>query len=332
MVGAALGCSVAIVSSVGRKWVDVADNVATQIRKELLRSGGSDAGTSLATAERWRVKVADATITYYTRGTLYSTTSPSLDADLERAWALIGSLCSSQFRPTNRAFMIGLDETGKSEPIGHLMLVGALVPREMAEEVERVVGLAQTKKRHRDEYWEGLASELDEFRVRGLDYSVERARPSDIDRYKLNELMDIRYERILRQLLLRTDPRETRVVVDDYGVRDTLRRYLDGLRDGGAEVVVGKRADDSYLETRVASVLAKRERLNELRALNQAREFQIGGLPLGSGSAQRGDTQAWMRGWKESGKPWPWFVRESYGAVRKLDGATAPKKRSPPYR
>jgi hypothetical protein len=49
--------------------------------------------------------------------------------------------------------------------------------------------------------------------------------------------------------------------------------------------------------------------------------FAIDGLSVGSGSASNQQTLKWLTAWKASGRPWPWYIKQSYATIRKLDGA-----------
>ncbi|MGH2710301.1 MAG: hypothetical protein ACRDH9_03740, partial [Actinomycetota bacterium] len=132
------------------------EGLATKVREHLVVEGGLAVGDAAGPAEVWRVRFRDTTFTYFTTGTLYSTASPSEDPGVSRVWGFIDGGTAPRFLATDRELLIGLDETGKSEPVGHLVLAGALVPRVLAQDVERVVGLAQTKKKHPDTYWDEL--------------------------------------------------------------------------------------------------------------------------------------------------------------------------------
>ncbi|GIV01001.1 MAG: hypothetical protein KatS3mg014_2616 [Actinomycetota bacterium] len=153
-----------------------------------------------------------------------------------------------------------------------------------------------------------------------------------IDRYNINRLLDVTYQRILNVFFRRAQPGLARIAVDDYGVGETLERFLRALGNQGAEVVVEAGADDHYLEARVASVLAKREREKVLEAINRKPEFQVDGLSVDSGNAGNPQTLAWLRAWKATGRPWPWFIRRSFGTIRELDGAEPRRKEEPPLR
>ncbi len=319
-------------ASSGRKWLNVPEGVAASVREHLVKEGGIDAGDTLGPAEAWRVKFSDTTITYYRKGTLYSTASPTRDPAVERAWAFIEAGSGPRFVPSDRAFLIGLDETGKGELVGHVILVGALVPAALADEVERIVALAETKTRHSERYWDELFVELDSLKSQGLDFIIEKIPPWVVDRFNLNRLLDVTYQRILNVFFREARPELIRIVVDDYGVGPTLGRFLRALENQGAEVAVESGADDRYLETRVASVLARREREKVLQAINRKPDFAVDGLRVGSGNAGNAQTLAWLKAWKASGQPWPWFIKRSFRTIYELDGASPPKKREPPIR
>ncbi len=47
----------------------------------------------------------------------------------------------------------------------------------------------------------------------------------------------------------------------------------------------------------------------------------------GAGSAK---TLAWLKAWKTTGQPWPWFIKRSPRTICELDGTPRPKKRELP--
>ncbi len=302
----------------GQKWTGIPEPVAEQIRQYLLREGGLQDENLRGGAEAWRVRFSDATITYYKSGTLYST--PSKDPSVHRAWQFIGSLAGPRYRPSAKSFIVGFDETGKGEVIGHTVLVGVLIPSDLSVELERLVSVSDTKQKREVAYWDELFRQIDSYKGRGLRFIIEKIPPWHVDRYNLNKIMDVVYQRILSVFFRHADPREVRVVMDDYGVGPTLRRYLRALGNAGLEVIVTPGADESFLEARVASVIAKREREKVVEALRKSVEYQVGGLTVGSGNAGDAETVAWLKAWKSNGKPWPWFIKRSFKTIRTLDG------------
>jgi ribonuclease HII len=320
------GDTIDAVGARGRKWVDVPTDRAMQVHDYLLANGGLNRNLA-SVSEHWRVRFEDATFTYYATGTLFCTTSPSRSVHVAGIWAFIDAAVPLRFRRGNRPYTIGLDETGKSEVIGPLVLTAAVIPTAAAGDLETIVGLAETKTRHADKYWLDLRAELEALDGPGADFLIEKVPPDVIDGYNLNSILDVTYARIVRAVGDRLDPAQCRIVLDDYGVGDPLRRALHNAEEHGAEVIVEPRADDRYLETRVASVVAKAERVVDIRALNEIAEFHVKGRSVGTGSASSPDTKEWLLGWKATGKAWPPFVRRSYGPIVRLDGVSRLKKR-----
>lgn len=316
----------------GRTWKNVESSKAKQIEVCLLDQGGIEQEAK-SPHEEWRVKFSDSTLTYYKRGTIHSTPSNSEDPAVFAAWKHIDSLVGSAYALPTKDFLIGLDETGKGEVIGHTVLTGTIFPKEIFDEVDLIVGPADTKKRHKFEYWDELFRELDRLRSSGLDFITEKVPPWHVDRYNLNKIMDVSYQRILSICFRKAEINRCRIVLDDYGIGGTLSRFMNLLEKQGAEVVVTTRAEDTYLEAKTASLLSKREREGVMRAVNGKAEFQIDGQSVGSGNAADKQTLEWLKRWHASGRQWPWFVKRSFKTIWQIEGKSGkPRKLVPPIR
>lgn len=314
----------------GRTWKDIEKNISEEIKSYLLENGGTGEDVK-SLYEEWRIKFSDSTFTYYTKGTLFSTPSPSNDPAVLKAWKKIDSLVGATFIKSKKDFLVGLDETGKGEVVGHTVLSGVIFPKEIFEKVDLLVGPADTKKRHTFEYWDEIFKKLEQFKSLGFDFIDEKISPSDVDRYNFNRIMDVRYQRLLSLFLQKVKINQCRVVLDDYGVGATLKMFLNSLTQKGAEVIVTKRAEDKYLEAKVASLISKRIRETSVKEINENIEYQIKGLSVGSGNAGNKQTMDWLKKWYESGKEWPWFVRRSFKTIREIEGKTGkPQKIVPP--
>jgi len=303
----------------GRTWKNVEDSIAEQIRSYLLENGG-EVREVKNPHEKWRVRYSDSTFLYYANGTLHSTPSKSNDPSIIEAWDTINSIVGSPYVLPTKDFLIGLDETGKGEIIGHTVLTGVIFPKEIFKDIDLIVGPADTKRRHEYEYWDNIFKRLDYFRCYGLDFIVEKVPPWDVDRYNLNKIMDVTYQRILNIFFRKAEIESCRIVLDDYGIGDTLRRFLNFLERQGAEVVVTRNSEDKYLEAKVASLISKRVREGVIKAINENPEFQINGISVGSGNAGDSQTIRWLKQWHTSGRGWPWFVKKSFRTVRQIEG------------
>ena len=57
----------------GQKWMEISEAVAKEIKHYLLQEGGREDQSIRGTAEAWRIRFSDATLTYYkSDGTLAS--------------------------------------------------------------------------------------------------------------------------------------------------------------------------------------------------------------------------------------------------------------------
>jgi len=52
--------------------------------------------------------------------------------------------------------------------------VGAIFPKTVFNEIERLVGVADTKKRRSTAYWNGVLKRLDLMKKEGLDFYLEK--------------------------------------------------------------------------------------------------------------------------------------------------------------
>ncbi|AKI96639.1 hypothetical protein IX53_01045 [Kosmotoga pacifica] len=315
-----------------RKWVISENEKAEKIKEYLLQMGGEERSVS-SPSEIWRVKFSDSTFIYYKKGTLYSTPSNSEDFAVKEAWDYVDKIVGPIFIHPSKEFLIGLDETGKGELIGHIHLVGVLIPAELFHTLYELVNTADTKKSHTFDYWDDIFRKISSFINEGVEFLEEKIPPWHVDRYNLNKIMDIVYQRILASFFRKIDIFKCRIVIDDYGVGSTLKRFLNFLEKQGAEIIVSQKSDDTYLEAKIASVLAKRSREFVIKKINEDPAFKINGLSVGSGNAGNKKTMEWVEAWHASGKEWPWFIKRSFSPIRRIEGSRDKvKKATPPIR
>ncbi|MEW6201701.1 MAG: hypothetical protein AB1546_06985 [bacterium] len=313
----------------GRTWKDVEGSAQEKIKSYLLDNGGIQQETK-SPYEVWRVGFSDIVFTCYTSGKLYATPSNSNDPAVTKAWEFIDSIAGMPYAVPSKKFLIGLDETGKGEIIGHVILTGVIIPSEIFSEIDRLIGPADTKNRRSYEYWDGMFKKLDKMRNSGFDFIIEKIPPWDVDKYNLNKIMDLVYQRILDKFSKKVSIGECRIVLDNYGTGAALRRFLYTLEEQGAEIVVTEKAEDKYLEAKAASLVSKRTREAVVKAINDNQEFQIDGLSVGSGNAGNKQTIEWLKKWHTAGKDWPWFIKKSFRTVRQIEGKTKKVLKSVP--
>jgi len=210
-----------------RRWIIKNNEISSLIKEWIIKNGGKER-TINSPYEIWRMEYYDSIITLYKRKdnkmTLYVT-----DSDYEEILDLhkyIDSIVESRFILPSKEFLIGCDEVGKGEVLGHEILTGVLLPREIFNDLERECGIANTKKKHSIKYWDEIFMKIDFYGSRGLEFFIEKIPPWHFDRYNINQLMDVTYQRILNYFIQKIDPKKCRIVIDDYGNRFSSKKIF----------------------------------------------------------------------------------------------------------
>jgi ribonuclease HII len=310
-----------------KRWNSTEIDKISIIKDWLLSNGGKECPVN-SIHEVWRIRYSDATITYYVKGTLFITDSN--DEAVFEVQKFIDNQLGSCFVQPTKEYLIGFDETGKGEVIGHTVLVGVLIPKDIFYDLQSIIGVADTKIKHEIRYWDDIFNRIDFFTKKGFKFICQKIPPWQIDKYNINKLLDITYQRMLITLTSKIDQKNIRIVVDNYGTGFHLNRYLQYLEKAGAEIIVTTKADDIYLESKVASLIAKREQQKIIEAISNNPDFQINNVGIGSGNAGDPKTKKWLEMWKSTGKEWPWFIKRSFKIIRELDGKEETKKDIPP--
>ena len=312
-----------------RTWKNIDKDKAEKIKRYLLEKGGSEQRVK-SEHEAWQIKLSDASLTYYKKGTLFSTESVCGDSLILKAWDKINSYVGSVYTLPTKDFLIGLDETGKGEIVGDVFLCAAVFPKDIFKDIDLLIGSSDTKKRHSFGYWDELFKKLSCLKESGLFYAIKKITPSCVDKYNLNKIMDINYQEMLSSCLKKIKLDKSRIVIDDYGVGKVFRQFLSSLEKKGCEIIVTSNSEDKYLETKLASLISKRERQETIEKINCNKKFRINGLSVGSGNAGDKQTLDWLRAWYGSGKKWPWFIKKSFKTISQIEASKEkPKKENP---
>ena len=313
----------------GRTWKDVESSAVGQIRNYLLDGGGIEDQTK-SQYELWRVKISGAAITAYTKGTIYSTPSNFSSLALHEIWEHIDLIAGSPFAAPESDFVIGLDEAGKGEVFGNIVLAAVIIPKAIYKEIELMLGPADTKKKHTFDFWEDVLEKLNRYKGKGFSFAIEKISPAQIAANNINRVMDATYRELLSGFLQKVAIDRCRIVLDDYGTGPQLKQFLNSLKEQGAEVVVTTKADDTYLETKAASLVAKRFQQLTLKQIREDPQFVVDGATIGSGNAGDSKTINWLNEWYQTGNQWPWFVKTSFKTVRKIENKPAVIKEDTP--
>ena len=113
------------------------------------------------------------------------------------------------------------------------------------------------------------------------------------------------------------------VIIDDYGIKRGLKSFLDKLRSQGNTVIVEHKADERYAACQAASVVARKERFEEIRNINKNFSVQdeYGKLIYpGTGNASNPQTAKYLEAFMKlhPSAELPAFVRRKWSNVKKL--------------
>lgn len=305
----------------GRTWYNLKEEKAEKIRAYLLMKGGEEEKVKNQN-ESWRICFSTSFFIYYQNGTLYCPPPEPSDAEIFSIWQMIEEIAGPRYSLPKRDFLFGLDETGKGEIIGPVILAGVLFPTELFPTIDTIVGLANTKKRHSLGYWERSFEKLLALKERGFLYLIEEISPTQLGGENLNRLLDKGYKKIinrfLKGILAKGDLANYRIVIDDYGVGDRFSSFLKSLKEKRGEVIIAQNGDEKYLEVKTAALVAKRFRERIVKRIKDDPKYQIAGLTIGSGNLADKETKEWLRRWWESYKDFPWFVKKSFKTIKGL--------------
>ncbi|MCX7795838.1 MAG: hypothetical protein N2380_04895 [bacterium] len=291
-------------------WRNVKGDLGKKI-EELLLNNGWIRKENRSPVELLRMKLDDFTCIFYKNGTLYISYPDYKEKNFRELRDLINSYVGVRYIVPSKDFLIGFDEVGKGEVIGSIILAGVRFSRELFDDLDIIVDNVDTKHNHRMEYWEEIYRKLEESKDRGFCFLIEKISPREINgKENVNKLLDQRYKKLLEDLIEGLDISRFRIVIDDYGVGSILAEYLTKLKKQGAEIVVVDKSEDKYLETRIASIIAKYERYVELENI---------GIPFGSGSVGDKKTIDWLREWYRVHREWPWFVKKSFKTIKRIE-------------
>lgn len=287
-------------------WRNIKIDLGEEIKRLLLKMGWKEEDTK-SSKELWRTKLGGFNCILYTTGTLFFSYPSDKEDKFEILREDINRIVGSRYILPTRDILIGIDEVGKGEVIGSIVLVGVVFPSYIFHRLDLAIDNIDTKYSHRMEYWEDIYRKIERFKDEGLSFVVDKILPSEINK-KINSIMDDRYRRIVERLTSNIG-NSYRLVIDDYRVGKGLEQFLRNLEDGGAEIIITSKSEDKYLETKVASIIAKWVRTRELIDI---------GIP-GTGNTGDRKTLDWLEEWYRNHRDWPWFVKRSFRTIREIE-------------
>ncbi len=289
-----------------KSWI-IKDDDINKLRSFLLENNGKEDLIDNDPNIRWRIRINNNVFTLYKNNKFY------IDIKDDKVLKDIEYIIGKRFKDynLNPEIILGFDEVGKGEVLGSMVLCGIAIEKDKLKEIDNIIGSANTKERREFKYWDSIVKSLSQL-IKAQE--LKNVQPIFIDKYNVNELLDVYYMRMIRKLYNKFNDRMITIIIDDYNVGKLLKDYTSGLK---AEVIIEQKADDNYLAVKVASVIAKRAREYAMEKLRE----EYGNL--GSGNLNDNTTIKWLEEFKN--KEYPWFVKQSYIQ----DKSKEPKERFP---
>ncbi|MCS7299298.1 MAG: hypothetical protein RMJ37_04985 [Spirochaetia bacterium] len=207
----------------------------------------------------------------------------------------------------NYSIMIGADEVGKGELFGGILVCGVRILSDTYKKLERLASGMDTK---RNAHLDRLEKFVSEIKSLGVEYALDEIPVEKLEPRSMNKLLTLSYVKVIKEVVDNVSPDtskgSTRIVIDDFGMsRNDRNSVLASF--SFADVVIEPKADDNYLECKVASLISRYYREKFLEYINS--KYVVDGIKPGSGNLSDTNTIKWIRKWYESYGSIPPFVR-----------------------
>jgi len=263
---------------------------------------------------------------YYKKGTLLFQSSPT-----NKTYAKLVSAIGEKFSlnlpdeieenkpmiPFDVKYFVGCDESGAGETFGSMFLGCVIIDIENLKNIEQIFDNPNIKDLEEYE----ILDKYDKIK-KYCKIFEKKCEASEMDETSSkNTLLDQKYEELLGDAI--SGKEKLCVIIDDYGIQRGLRLFFDTLQSRGNTVIVEHKADEKYVVCQAASVVARKERLEEMRTLNK--EFSVQDesgkiIYPGSGNASNPQTTEYLEAFMKlhPSKDLPPFVRRKWSNVKKL--------------
>lgn len=273
---------------------------------------------------------------YYTNGKLLFQSSPTnkiyakLVFDIDKKFSLntINEIDKIEQKtisiPSDVKYYVGCDESGTGETFGSIFLACVLVEAKNLKSIKQLFDIPDIKELSPGELIDKYAK-IEKY----CKIFVNKCEPSEIDETNKNILLDQKYVELLKDAI--SGKEKLCVIIDDYGIQRELKTFLDKLRANSNTVIAEIHADEKYPACQAASVIARKERFENVRNFNKdagvPNEFGKMIYP-GAGNANNPQTADYLEAFvkQNPGKEIPPFVRRKWSNVKKLLGQISNQK------
>lgn len=205
-------------------------------------------------------------------------------------------------------YLIGIDETGKGEIIGSIIICGVLIDTSVTDlkEIEKIISGIDTKsKKQNIKKYEEVFQKIISL---GVQHKIQEISPEELKPKKTNLIMTEKVIKLLGELTLNIrELNSLRITIDDFGfkAKDRIKEKYNL-----SEVIIEPKADDNYIECKVASIISRYHREKFLEYINSSEEYTIEGIKPLNGNLADPNTIEWLKKWKETKGKLPKFVKK----------------------
>jgi len=236
----------------------------------------------------WRAQAKGGTVVFFKKGTLLIQGSESANRWIQNL-LFSTPLENDTHNKIDKAAekrTLGLDESGKGDCFGPLVLAAAVVDKKLENDIQKL-GVKDSKKLS-DTTILSLSEKLTSL----IPYKVRIILPEEYNRLyakknNLNLLMTSEYQNLIVSL---KSEHYTDVILDNYSLSTVQKTAIN--QAAGQEVLIIKEAEQ-YPSVAAASILARAAFVRTLQDLEQKHQLQ---LPKGSGK----EAQALFRRYRET--------------------------------
>ncbi|MDH3488903.1 MAG: hypothetical protein OEL56_00485 [Nitrosopumilus sp.] len=218
--------------------------------------------------------------------------------------------------PSDVKFFVGCDEAGAGETFGSMFLGCVIIDVKNLKNIEQIFDTQNIKELNESEILEKYNKIKEYCKIFKI-----KCEASEIDENSKNMLLDQKYEELLSEAI--SEKEKLCVIIDDYGIKRDLKLFLENLESRGNTVIVENKADEKYLACQAASVVARKERFEEIQNLNKKFNVQNESGKIiypGSGNAANSQTAEYLETFMRlyPSKDLPPFVRRKWNNVKKI--------------
>ncbi|MGD1834270.1 MAG: hypothetical protein ACPKQO_00930 [Nitrososphaeraceae archaeon] len=215
--------------------------------------------------------------------------------------------------------IVGCDESGVSETFGSMFLACVFIPKKHYELINNIIGAKNIRKLRQKQITELINSIRKKF-----EYRIKIITPLEIDNNNKISLIDLGYIDIINNLMKNKENKKHSIILDDYGIGHEMRKFSKKFSALGHEFKAEPNADEHYLACKVASLIARNARINEIEQINKKYLLNLEDgniLYPGTGAVNREDTAKYLIEFRKANRyaEFPSFVRTKWSNVRKIE-------------